>query len=52
MKEESKEKVPLNNTPQKDLAFPNDGAGYDDMTEEDILYVKKVQEQIMSMSNS
>jgi hypothetical protein len=52
MKEESKEKVALNNTPQKDVAFSQDNDNFEDMTEEDLMYVKKIQEQIMSLQSS
>ena len=52
MKEESKEKVVLNNTPQKDLAFSKEDGSIDEMTEEDLMYIKKVQEQIMSLQSS
>jgi hypothetical protein len=44
MKEESKEPVPLNNTPQKEPPCQKEETGYDEMTEDDLLYVKRIQE--------
>lgn len=44
MKEDSKEKGKMNNTPQKEPPVQRELSNYDDMTEEDLLYVKKIQE--------
>jgi hypothetical protein len=42
MKEDSKEKMLLNNTPQKQMPFQIDTGAFEDMTEEDLLYVTRI----------
>lgn len=52
MKEESKEKVMLNNTPQKDFANAVPGKNLEEMTDDDFKYVQKIKEQILSLQDS